>query len=115
MEKEKPRTYEDLLDRQREALAVIEIMPSLDVLQSWLESASWRFAKTMPRNPHWYTLRSTWADQRKFNLAVHAIYHYGSIRYFWRRPYLQLDLGDYTYWAMGWPVKETILINRKRL
>ena len=28
--------------------------------------------------------------------------------------YTQLDVGGHTYWTMGAPVAETILINRKR-
>jgi len=46
-----------------DARAAFEAQPEEERLAQWkrlaelLESARWTFAKTMPRNPHWYTLR----------------------------------------------------------
>ena len=38
-----------------------------------LEAHPWRFAKTMPESPHYYTLRREWADQDAFEFVVAAI------------------------------------------
>jgi hypothetical protein len=96
-------------------------------LAELLESAEWTFAKTMPRNPHWYSLRRTWARDEDFVFAVELIRLLGQRRKFEGRWYTQLDLDDHTYWTMGWPVGAldwgwarlnkagTILINRKLL
>jgi hypothetical protein len=75
----------------------------------------WTFAKTMPENPHEYTLRKEWADDPAFDEAVRLIRSLGYRHYFGGHPYLQLDLDGHTYWTMGWPVAQTILINRKPL
>lgn len=47
--------------------------------------------------------------------AVQFIRAHGYQNLFERRWYTQLDIGEHTYWTMGAPVEETILINRKRL
>ena len=77
-----------------------------------LESATYKFAKTMPRNPHWYTLRRTWDDDALFDRAVQAIRDLGEKRRFFSKHYIYFDANGYTYWTMGSPINETILINR---
>ncbi len=77
-----------------------------------LESAEYRFAKTMPRNPHWYTLRRTWKDNKLFDEVVKYIRENAYVEYFRGRPYQVFFLGEYKYWTMGAPIKETTLINR---
>lgn len=83
-------------------------------LQLRVEDHEFRFAKSMPRNPHWYTLRTDWDDD-EFDSFVLDIRRYGEIRFFGRWPYVHLDLGDFTYWTMGYPVEITKLVNRKVL
>lgn len=83
-------------------------------VQVLLETHEWRYAKTMPQHPHWYTLidRHDW-DAEEFYRCVQAIRLYGA-RVMWGRwPYVELVLGDYLYWTMGYPVRGTTLINRK--
>lgn len=135
----RPATSEQTLrmEAKRQALAhagaAFEAQSEEERLAQWkrlaelLESAQWTFAKTMPRNPHWYTLRRTWARDEDFVFAVDLIRLLGQRRKFQRHWYTQLDLGDHTYWTMGWPVGSldwgwarlnkagTILINRKPL
>ena len=79
-----------------------------------LTKASFRYAKTMPRFPHWYTLKTTWEKKREFNAAVVAVRKYGEARRFFKRTFTYFDHGDYTYWTMGSPVRKTLLINRAR-
>ncbi len=74
---------------------------------------NWVFAKTMPENPHEYTLRRAW-DSEEFDRAVLAIRAHGYRAKFKGRSYTQLDVNDHYYWTMGAPLPATILINRKR-
>lgn len=85
-----------------------------------LESASWQVAKTMPDNPHEYTLRKNWrfgaCGGATFDEAVMFIR--GSLGYrekykgVW---YKCLDVNGFKYWTMGAPLAATILINRARI
>jgi hypothetical protein len=74
------------------------------------------FAKTMPDNPHHYTLRRDWADSGEFDEAVQLIRRVGyPLR--WPptgkgRRYTYLNMNGHHYWTMGAPVDQTILINR---
>jgi len=77
-----------------------------------LEAASYRFAYTMPENPHWYTLRSTWDNDQDFIDCVLLIRRTGREVIFWNKPYVQLAHNGWDYWTMGAPTEETILINR---
>jgi hypothetical protein len=86
-----------------------------------LLAASYRYAKTMPQNPHWYTLRATWADDAAFVEAVQFIRAFGYIERHKGRPYTMYNLNGYKYWTMGAPINKadgspcTILINRAKI
>jgi len=72
----------------------------------------WIFAKTMPQNPHEYTLRREWDD----DVFVEVVQHIRSSGYkawYKGRNYMQLDVDGRFYWSMGAPIDKTILINRK--
>lgn len=81
----------------------------------------------MLENPHWYTLRKTWARDEDFVWVVGLIRALGQRRKFQGHWYTQLDINDHVYWTMGWPIGSldggwdrlskagTILINRKPL
>ena len=86
----------------------------LAIVEAMLEAHEWRYAKTMPKTPHWYTLidRHEW-EPEEFYRCVQAIRLYGERRMFGSWPYVELDLGEHTYWTMGYPVRGTTLINRK--
>ena len=99
-------------------------MTELEYLRQELESHEWRFAKTMPDNPHEYTTKKSWDDPREFEWTCLLIRARGKKRKYNGSWYVQLDLGDYTYWSMGWPCRPlpgrpehsaTMLINRKRI
>lgn len=68
----------------------------------------------MPKNPHDYTLRFQW-DNHEFNEAVGFIRENGERRKFFKAEYDYFDLNGKTYWTMGAPIPETILINRADL
>lgn len=80
-------------------------------LRNLLAVAKFKFAKSMPKIPHYYTLRETW-DDATFADAVLAIRNYGVPRKFGNRMYIYYDFDGYTYWTMGDTIENTILINR---
>lgn len=90
-------------------------------LQTLLEAAEWVFAKTMPKNPHHYTLRWTWPSDEDFVWAVVTLRRLGEVERWWRKDYIVINLNGYKYWTMGAPIgpapydrqRDTILINRK--
>jgi hypothetical protein len=55
---------------------------NLEMAQRLLESQTWTFAKTMPTNPHWYTLRRNWASQQDFVDVVLFIREHGVVEKF---------------------------------
>ena len=79
-----------------------------------LEFHPYIFAKTMPDNPHWYTVRKKWPDDA-FETVAAICQEYGEKTRFEGNTYRQLALNGYTYWTMGWPPAQTVLINRKRM
>ena len=76
-----------------------------------LLSHDWTFAKTMPQNPHWYTLRENWCTD-EFAEVVEFIRAHSYTEYFYKKPFKMFLLNGFKYWTMGAPVDQTILINR---
>ena len=85
------------------------------LLQYCLESAKYQFAKSMPYQPHWYTLRKNWNDDKLFEEVVQTIRDIGVERPFGKRTYIYYDYNGFMYWTMGDTLPNTILINRARL
>ena len=81
--------------------------------------AEYRFARTMPDNPHTYTLRETWADDDEFVTTVETMRRYYESVKFGRSYYKQFYVNGFGYWTMGAAINlpdgapHTILINRK--
>ena len=88
-------------------------------LRAWMDSVPWRFAKTMPRHPHFYSLRE-WNDEELFERVVRTVWDLGYDRIYLRRPWRSLDVGEHYIWVAGAPpkpgdpapVETTALINR---
>ena len=78
-----------------------------------LESKAYRFAKTIPESPHFYTLKREWDNLKEFEKAVSYIRENGQ-KELWQdgQHYTYLYVNGWEYWTMGSPVSETILINR---
>ena len=93
------------------------MIPPADLqrVRDLLLAQQWIFAKTMPDNPHWYTLRKNWERDADFAWTVETIRRYGYEEIYEGRSYTVLNIDDMKYWTMGAPVAETILINRKHL
>lgn len=78
-----------------------------------LLSKEYRFAKTMPDNPHWYTLRKSWGNDAEFDRVVANVRQFGYREKFRKTWYTMFDVNGLKYWTMGAPIRETILINRR--
>jgi len=87
----------------------------LQRVERLLLAQQWIFARTMPENPHWYTLRKGWERNEDFAWTVETIRRYGYEEIYEGRSYTVLNINGMKYWTMGAPVAETILINRKYL
>jgi hypothetical protein len=81
--------------------------------QQFADNATWTFAKTMPNNPHEWTQRKD-HPREDFEAAVRFVYTSPDSRIvnFGDRPYVVYDYGPNRYWAQGWPVRKTTIINR---
>jgi len=79
----------------------------------YIPSVEWRFAKTMPLIPHWYTVRE-WNKQKRddFTFLVRFIREHGEVIPWGRFMNTYLKLGVWKYWTMGAPIEETTVINR---
>src|SRR5688572_5621333 len=102
------------------SLATQASAADLERLQQLLGEQEWIFAKTMPQNPHEYTLRRKWRSDDDFIFAVQIIRRHGYRQRWGKSYYTCLDVNDHFYWTMGWPIgtldrpgSSTILINRK--
>jgi hypothetical protein len=84
-------------------------------LRALFALVTWTYAKTMPRWPHWYTVRERdWADRdADFVWAVETIRGKGYNDWWGRRFNRAIVLDGMKYWTMDWPIERTIIINRK--
>lgn len=85
---------------------------TFDDVAAALLSHEWKFAKTMPQSPHWYTLRKHWNHPIPFEAVVQFIRDNSYGVKFGRTTYRCMDINGQRYWSMGAPLSETILINR---
>jgi hypothetical protein len=86
-------------------------MTDTERLGMLLAAATWITAR---RGDHQYTLRRTWTNDGDFAWAVAFIRSHGYWATFAGRSYVYVDVGGHSYWSMGAPVADTILINRAR-
>ena len=82
-----------------------------------LKNNRWVFAKTMPKNPHWYTLRKEWVSDEDFVNVVTWMRKFGYNHFFFERKYTIITINKVQYWTMGAPINlsnepHTILINK---
>jgi len=89
----------------------------IEEVKKYLDNCSWRYAKTMPQVPHWYTLKGedNYHNNETFEMVVQYIRDYGYDDFYYRKKYRAYNYNGYKYWTMGAPVEETTVINRKKL
>jgi|TARA_Y100000310_G_scaffold28395_1_gene27035 hypothetical protein len=80
-----------------------------------LESRVWTFAKTMPDNPHYWSLKKDWPNAEDFFEAVQFITDNGITKIFKGRDYTVLYHNGFRYWTMDPTVESTTLINRAKI
>lgn len=107
-----------------DALPATERWASFERIGMLLQQQEWIFAKTMPQNPHFYTLRKKWAVDSEFVWVVEQIRLQGYKQKYGKTWYTVLDLNGHFFWTMGCPIltlddptlqfRGTVLINRKR-
>jgi hypothetical protein len=96
-------------------------MTDIEKVTALLNAQKWVFAKTMPENPHEYTVRKNWENDDDFVFVVKYIRANGYPFKFGKSIYTQLDVGEHFYWTMGAAINTpdgkpyTIILNRKRL
>ena len=89
----------------------MEANPFPNLIKDFINDCHWTYAKTMPEWPHEYIIRSK-VDETCFVRMVKHIREYGYQGYFYRRPITYFDEDGKTYWTMGEPLDETVIINR---
>jgi hypothetical protein len=67
----------------------------------------------MPKWPNEYIVRKN-VDEASFVKLVMFIREYGYEGRFYNKPITYYDFENRTYWTMGAPIEETIIINRCR-
>lgn len=83
-----------------------------DELFSFVNAHEFRFAKSMPKMPHWYVVRENCRDDQEFCRIVMHIRKHGVPKPFWKKTYIYLVIGDFEYWTMGNPLWDTTILNR---
>ena len=81
-------------------------------IRTFIDAHEWTFAKTMPQIPHWYTLKRKAKSEEDFAAFVQEMRFRGFARQFGSKSFTYLDLDGWTYWTMGAPIEETILIQQ---
>jgi len=89
---------------------------SLKEIKEYIGIVRWKYAKTMPKHPHEYTVKE-WDLENvdMFNKFVVFIREEGYDEYFYRRKMRYCNIEGYKYWTMGAPLEKTILINRAKI
>lgn len=88
-------------------------MPLPDELRDFVRTTAWTYAKTMPDWPHEYIVRER-VDERLFVRLVEHIRACGYVGRFYHRQITYLDDDGLTYWTMGAPLNDTVIVNRCR-
>lgn len=82
-----------------------------------LDRQQYKFAKSMPWLPHWYTLKSTWENPFLYEQVISWILRNGEFRSWGKHRSIRryFDHGKYRYWPMTTDPKQSILLNRAEI
>ncbi len=88
-----------------------------EFIEQTLDKCKWIFAKTMPENPHWYTLRSDFGNNEMFLSIINHIRYFGNDEIFQGVLYRVFYVGSYMFWTMPQDLtnESCDLINRKQI
>lgn len=85
-------------------------------IQDFFENhCTWKFAKTMPQWPHWYTLRVNCDDRIFWDDIVRYIRRYGYPQAFYHKVFMRFNINGWQYWTTDGSLLEQNLINRAKL
>lgn len=82
------------------------------VLNRFINSQNWIFAKTMADIPHWYCLKANCDNPEDWVWFVKTIEQFGVNGQFCGKTYRYLYWGEYRYWYMDPTPESCDLINR---
>jgi len=83
-------------------------------LRDAVNKLKWTFAKTMPKNPHWYIVRNP-AIEDVYVALFNATIEHGKNEWFYSKHIQYFYLGDgYKYWRMTDDINESKIINRAK-
>ena len=93
--------------------------------QLYIDAVDWRFAKTMSDHPHEYTVRWNRPDlDEEFYVFATFIRDHGYTEYFYKKPFVFFNIGEYKFWTYGDPIhkkgvvpdkKNTFILNRAKI
>lgn len=86
-------------------------MIDLPSFNSHITDRYWRFAKTMPESPHWYTVKKD-SDDTSFVNMVKYIRSNGEKKEYGGSTYTYFHLNGFKYWTMFASDEATTIINR---
>lgn len=81
-------------------------------VKDFIQRSTWKFAKTMPKMLHFYTLRKDAERDQEFLGFAQFIRDFGYDASFGKTKYRYADFDGWQYWTMGFVLDSTILINR---
>lgn len=86
---------------------------NIDEAKQYVNSVRWQYAKTYPKAPHEYTVLS-WNQEYKQKMIDFAyfIVENGRDEFYYKKKFKVLDIDEYKYWTMDYPLEKTDLINR---
>jgi len=88
------------------------------VARDFIERRRWQEAVTYRAiAPHEYTIRkwqSGLAGELEFDHFISMIRRFGYADFYYRIRHIYWVVDDFKYWTMGWPMAETVVINRAR-
>lgn len=94
----------------------LSVTMSPEEIDAFISAHTWKFAKTMAHMPHAYVVRERCRDEAEFERFVLHIRAHGYKARFGRRWFTYFDWpvdGVTTqFWTMGFPLEQTIIINR---
>lgn len=84
--------------------------------REFISNRQWREAVTYREiAPHEYVVRKWESDDQgyaDFDRFITLIRRFGYSDFYYNLRHIYWALDEYKYWTMGWPVEETMLINR---
>jgi hypothetical protein len=87
--------------------------------RAFIAGRRWREAVTYRNTaPHEYTIREWEPDEESvadFEQFAGFVRRFGRADFFYKVRHLYWSVDEFKYWTMGWPIAETVVINRARL